>query len=139
MKVEGRCHCGAITYEAEADPTRVTVCHCTDCQQLSGTAFRTSLPAAPGTFVIVTGVPKVYVKTADNGNRRAQAFCGDCSSPVYSASADDPRVYTLRVGCLAQRAQLPPLRRIWCRSALAWSADMTLLPAISTQPAPAHG
>jgi hypothetical protein len=48
MKVNGECHCGAITYEAIIDPEKVAICHCTDCQQLSGTAYRTVVPA-PGT------------------------------------------------------------------------------------------
>ena len=40
MKITGGCHCGAITYEAEVDAERVALCHCTDCQTLSGSAFR---------------------------------------------------------------------------------------------------
>ena len=36
MKIEGGCHCGYIAYEAEVDPERVLICHCTDCQTLSG-------------------------------------------------------------------------------------------------------
>ena len=36
MKVTGSCHCGQITYEAEVDPETVRVCHCTDCQKLTG-------------------------------------------------------------------------------------------------------
>ena len=36
MKIDGRCHCGCITYEAEIDPDKVMICHCTDCQTLSG-------------------------------------------------------------------------------------------------------
>ena len=32
MKIDGRCHCGFIAYEAEADPEMTGVCHCTDCQ-----------------------------------------------------------------------------------------------------------
>ena len=32
MKVDGGCHCGAITVEGEADPDRTHICHCTDCQ-----------------------------------------------------------------------------------------------------------
>ena len=40
MKVDGNCHCGAITFEAEADPEAVYVCHCTDCQSISGSPFR---------------------------------------------------------------------------------------------------
>ena len=30
MKIDGGCHCGYITYEAEAEPERTTICHCTD-------------------------------------------------------------------------------------------------------------
>ena len=45
MKITGGCHCGAITYEAEVDPDHTSICHCTDCQQLSGTVFRTSIRA----------------------------------------------------------------------------------------------
>jgi hypothetical protein len=36
MKIDGRCHCGYITYEAEIDPEKVMICHCADCQTLSG-------------------------------------------------------------------------------------------------------
>jgi len=27
MKIDGGCHCGYITYEAEADPEKVGICH----------------------------------------------------------------------------------------------------------------
>ena len=130
MKVQGKCHCGAITYEAEVDPQRVTICHCTDCQTLTGTAFRVTVPAARETFVLRTGTPKIYVKkTADSGNLRVQAFCGDCGTPIYAAAAEDrPQTYGLRVGALAQRAQLSPRRQIWCRSALPWSMNVEDVP-----------
>lgn len=47
MKVTGQCHCGAIGYEAEIDPARVSACHCTDCQRLSGSAYRVLRPSPP--------------------------------------------------------------------------------------------
>ena len=40
MKVHGTCHCGQITFEAEVDPDRASICHCTDCQILSGSPYR---------------------------------------------------------------------------------------------------
>jgi len=46
MHIDGGCHCGYITYEGEADPEKTKVCHCIDCQQLTGTAFRTFVPVA---------------------------------------------------------------------------------------------
>ena len=68
MKINGGCHCGALTYEAEIDPEGVTVCHCTDCQKMSGTAFRTVIRADKGKFSMLSGEPKIYVKTAESGD-----------------------------------------------------------------------
>src|SRR5438876_7921589 len=86
MKVTGRCHCGQISFEAEIDPTQVRICHCTDCQTLTGTAFRTTVPSLPGTFVLRSGTPKIYIKTAESGNKRAHAFCPECGTPIYAAA-----------------------------------------------------
>ena len=40
MKIDGKCHCGNITFVAETDPGQVIICHCTDCQTLTGTPYR---------------------------------------------------------------------------------------------------
>ena len=125
MNVEGRCHCGQIRYEAEVDPTAVKLCHCRDCQMLTGSAFRVIVPAPRETFELVSGVPSKYVKTADSGNKRVHAFCPGCGAPVYSCAISDPETYSLRVGCLEQRAQLVPQRQNWCVSALPWALDLS--------------
>ncbi|HEY2779812.1 MAG TPA: GFA family protein [Steroidobacteraceae bacterium] len=124
MKVDGRCHCGQIRYEAQIDPDKVSVCHCSDCQALTGTAYRVSVPASAANLKFLTGTPKIYIKTAESGNQRAQAFCANCGSPLYSADAKDPQLFFLRVGTLSQREVLAPKRQIWCRSALPWASDI---------------
>ncbi|HEY4115326.1 MAG TPA: GFA family protein [Rhizomicrobium sp.] len=82
MNVEGQCHCGRIAYEAVVNENVAGICHCTDCQTFSGSPFRASVPAEAGDFHLLRGEPKTYVKTADSGNKRAQAFCGDCGTPI---------------------------------------------------------
>ena len=133
MKVQGRCHCGAITFEAEVDPAKTSICHCTDCQTLTGSAYRTTVQAPASTFVLKTGTPKIYVKTAESGRKRHHAFCGDCGTPIYAAAPENTPSYGLRVGTLAQRAELAPTRRIWCRSALPWSQNIESLPQEAKQ------
>jgi hypothetical protein len=128
MKVDGACHCGRITFTAEVDPKGVRLCHCTDCQALSGSAFRANIMAARGSFVVLSGEPRVYVKIADSGARRAHGFCGDCGSAIYATSADSEAPYSLRIGVLAQRAALTPSGQIWRRSALSWVDDIGSLP-----------
>jgi hypothetical protein len=124
MKVDGRCHCGQIRYEAQIDADKVSVCHCSDCQTLTGTAYRVSVPASAANLKFLSGTPKIYLKTAESGNQRAQAFCANCGSPLYSADAKDPQLFFLRVGTMSQRAALAPKRQIWCRSALPWASDI---------------
>ena len=133
MKVHGRCHCGFISYEAEVDPAKVSMCHCSDCQMLTGSAFRANVQAHAHTFVLRGGTPKTYIKTADSGNRRAHAFCPECGTPVYSAAISDPPFYSLRVGCLAERHQLRPSRQIWCQSALPWSMNLEAIAKLDRQ------
>ena len=60
MKVDGHCHCSAITFEAEVEPDALTICHCTDCQTLTGSAFRINIPA-PAEHFVLRGTPKTYV------------------------------------------------------------------------------
>ena len=133
MEVHGQCHCGAIRYEADIDPARVQVCHCTDCQVFSGSAFRISVPAPSEAFRLLAGTPKKYVKTAASGNKRIQAFCAECGSPIYSSAIENPPMYSLRVGGLDERAELPPQKQIWCRSSLDWAMDIGALPRVERQ------
>jgi hypothetical protein len=128
MHIEGGCHCGHITFEAEVDPDMVSICHCSDCQMLTGTAFRTTVPAQKGTFKLLTGQPRIYIKTAESGTKRAHGFCPECGTPIYSTAVTDPQVFGLRVGTIRQRAELRPKKQAWCRSALRWAMNLESLP-----------
>jgi hypothetical protein len=123
MKIDGGCHCGNISYTAEVDPDKVGICHCTDCQTLSGTAFRVSVAAAKEAFHL-TGEPKIYIKTAESGAKRAQAFCPECGTPLYATAANDPQIFNIRVGTVRQRAELRPKSQGWYRSARDWVNDL---------------
>ena len=135
MKIDGACHCGCITYEAEADPEKIYICHCTDCQTLSGSAFRTVLPTREGSFKLRSGELKIYVKTAESGTARPQSFCPNCGTPIYSTTiGEDPKVYVLRLGTVRQRDQFQPKLQLWSRSAQHWVNHITAVPRIEKQP-----
>ena len=133
MKIDGGCHCGNITFVAEADPGEVRLCHCTDCQQLTGGPYRVVVPVRKDRIEWRGGQAKVYVKTAESGARRIQAFCPECGTPVYSAPEGNAEVYGLRLGTIRQRAELRPAKQIWCRSALGWIRDLESIPQFAKQ------
>ena len=111
MKVTGACHCGNISYQAEVDPQTVTICHCTDCQRLTGSAYRVTVPTRRENFKLLTGKPSTYIRTAESGRKRVQAFCANCGSPLYAHALDDLTTYGLRVGCIEERVQLVPTKQ----------------------------
>ena len=132
MIINGACHCGQISFTAEIDPAQVVVCHCTDCQVLSGAPFRAVAEAPIGTFKI-RGSLKSYVFT-QHGIRMAQVFCPECGTPLYAIAQENPTSVIIRLGCVAQRAQLKPAIQIWQGSALPWLAELATLPTSSEQP-----
>lgn len=126
MKIEGGCYCGRIKYRAEADPEKVEICHCSDCQTLSGSAYRTAVPVEADSFELLCGTPSLYQKTAEDGSIRLQAFCPDCGSPLYSAPPEGERGYFgIRVGTTRQRDMLIPKNQYWFRSAQPWTQDLS--------------
>jgi len=128
MKVDGQCHCGRVRYVATVDPNNASVCHCTDCQAISGSAFRTTLRVSDSDLEM-TGETKIYNKIAASGNERALVFCPECGTQMCGMPVGDgPKLISLRLGTCNQRAELPPRRQIWCRSAMPWVNDLATVP-----------
>jgi hypothetical protein len=129
MKIDGACHCGRVSFEATIDPACVSICHCTDCQTLTGSPFRVTVLTSRDNIRLTGIEPAVYVKTGDNGGRRMQHFCSTCGSPVFTSGDDESGEWGIRWGSIRQRGALKPARQIWCRSVVPWLNDIAELPA----------
>jgi hypothetical protein len=134
MKIDGRCHCGKVSFTATIDPARVMVCHCADCQVLSGAPFRAVVVAAIDAFH-VEAPTRSYVKVAQSGNRRAQVFCPECGTPLYATAPENATSVVIRLGCVTQRAQLQPAVQIWQHSQLPWLQGLPAVPGSPEQQA----
>ena len=134
MHIDGACHCGAVSFTAQVDASRVMVCHCSDCQVLSGAPFRVVV-AAPIESLVVRGATKSYVKVADSGNRRAQVFCPECGTPLWATAPENPTSVIVRLGCVKQRDELRPSAQIWQHSALPWLPELGAVPGSPEQQA----
>ncbi|MEE8435567.1 MAG: GFA family protein [bacterium] len=110
------------------------VCHSTDCQTLSGTAFRSAAFTHEGTFRLLSGELKIYLKTGSSGAKRQQSFCPECGTPIYSASDEPtPKTHSIRVGSIHQRDQVVPISQIWTRSEQPWVFDLGSIPKVEKQ------
>ncbi len=127
MRIDGKCHCGKISYEADIKLEHVTICHCTDCQTISGGAFRTNVYVALEHFRL-RGEPKIYVKTGSSGRQAQTVFCPKCGSAIYSKAVLNAYYVNLRVGAIRQRAQLVPKLQGFCGSAMPWVMNISSIP-----------
>lgn len=128
MKIDGGCHCGRVGFKAEADPEKVYICHCTDCQVLTGSPFRiTAMVQRDETEL--SGDPKSYVKFGDSGRKRLVFFCPECGTQVFTTGEGEAAaMLALRWGTIKQRRQLSPKHAIFCRSAAPWLSEVPKLP-----------
>jgi hypothetical protein len=129
MHIDGGCLCGAVRYRATIDPEWVSVCHCTDCQRLSGSPYRVTVILLDGAAPdIVSGTPRTFAKPPPSGS--VQHFCGDCGAPLFFSN-DRDKSWGLRWGSIDQRSRLSPKGQIWCDSAVGWIHDLKGLPGRS--------
>lgn len=135
IHIDGACHCGRISYEAEVDPDRVVICHCTDCQTISGAPYRVNVPVLIDRIKL-RGVPTLYAKHGDSGDEVKTAFCPTCGAALYSAKGEAPAFLFLRLGAVKQRAELAPKAQGFCRSALPWAMDITAVHRLPDPPGP---
>lgn len=132
MEIDGQCHCGRVTYRAEIDPAKVSICHCTDCQMLTGSPYRVTVICSAGQVRMTGATPRVYGKQGDNGRTRFQHFCDACGTPLFTSGDGGEDDWGIRWGSIRQRGQLKPARQIWCRSAVPWIDDVDKLPGRET-------
>lgn len=126
LKIDGSCYCGAVRFEAEASPDAAVICHCSDCQRFSGSAFRISIGVSKESFKLLAGVPKTFIKTAASGSRRIQAFCADCGTALYATAVEGhgTNFYNIRAGTVSQRSAFRPTKQIWVDSSVNWLKEI---------------
>ncbi len=115
---DGGCQCGAVRYRILGESLRITVCHCTECQRQSGSAFGMSLAVPETCFELVSGVLKTFTVTCDSGRLKTCSFCSDCGVRIYHQGPD--RELSIKAGTLDDRIALQPEAHYWTSRKQAW-------------------
>lgn len=119
--VEGGCACDRVRYRLTARPAGVYLCHCTDCQTITTSAFVEGAPVRAETLEILQGELKEWERIhTTSGLRPKQYSCAHCGVRIYSVNAAYPEVRTLRIGTLDDTSWLNPAGSIWMKSAQPW-------------------
>jgi hypothetical protein len=118
--INGRCRCGKVTYSSAADPIFVGICHCTNCQKMTSSAYSTVL-AVPTPTLTVTGTTKRFDDIGDSGKPTHRDFCPECGSTVTELADVMPGITMIGIGTLNDPSWVKPAMQIYCDSALPWA------------------
>jgi hypothetical protein len=120
--LDGRCLCGAVTYTCAAEPLTTAICHCTECQRQSGTAFSILVGVAREDLQVSGDLATFTTVGDDSGQPVARQFCPGCGSPIVSLPEMTPDLAFIKAGTLDDVSALEPELEVWCQSAQPWVA-----------------
>jgi hypothetical protein len=118
--IEGGCQCGEVRYRLVAEPLACYVCHCTDCQRRTGSAFSTALIVPTEGLEVTTGTPSPYFASLSGGRIKSGQQCTKCSTRLWGTLQQAPGIRVLQPGTLDEPRRFPPVAHVWTRSALPW-------------------
>jgi len=109
-----------VAYELTAEPQMVALCHCKDCQHISGGEPMAVALVPPGGFRLTQGTLKAFRTRAASGNVADRHFCADCGSQLASRLDGGPFVAVM-VGNLDEPLDMSPQVEVWTSTAQAWA------------------
>jgi hypothetical protein len=116
------CWCGQAQAVCEGEPARVSVCHCLNCQQRSGSAFAAQA-RFPVDHVTLSGELRDYTRAGDSGQRATFRFCPECGSTLAYTTEAEPDLIAIPIGAFADpKAFGEPLYSVYEGRKVAWVA-----------------
>ncbi|MCJ2095636.1 GFA family protein [Methylobacterium sp. J-072] len=123
----GGCYCGAIRYEARAEPFHETICHCTDCRRIVGAAQVAWFSVPRSAFRFVAGTPTAF-RSSPAVLRR---FCGTCGTSLTYEAESAPDEIDNTTASLDEPGRVPPKDHTRVGSKVSWDPVGNGLPAFS--------
>lgn len=115
LPLTGGCQCGQVRYEVRKAPVAFYLCHCTECQRHTSSAYGESLRVESAS-VVITGTLRTTRRGSESGTVRLGDFCPECGVRIQHRSEGNPDHLNIKAGTLDDTSWLVPAAHIWVRS-----------------------
>ena len=128
---QGGCSCGKTRYQVTGTPLFVHCCHCSYCQQQSGSAFAINAMIEANRVGLVSGELEVVQTPTPSGRGQKITRCANCKIAMWSnyAGAGDV-IKFVRVGTLDNSDAFPPDIHIYTSTKQDWVQLPGEIPAV---------
>jgi hypothetical protein len=113
------CSCGQLHLTIEGEPSRISMCHCLECQRRTG-AVISNQARFRREQVTFAGKATAWMRTAESGNALTFHFCPTCGSTVYWESEGFPGYIAVAIGNFADPNFPAPTIAVWEESRHPW-------------------
>lgn len=132
--ISGGCLCGAIRFEASGAPLYSILCHCRDCQRVSGTGH-VPVMGMPRMSFKVTGATRSFNAGGSSG-KAERHFCANCGSLLFGTSDLAPDAVSIFVGALDEPSIFKPEAALFVQSRHAWDRTVGEIAEFERLPPP---
>ena len=113
------CNCGQLHLTIEGEPSRISMCHCLECQRRTG-AVISNQARFRREQVTFAGKATAWMRTAESGNALTFHFCPTCGSTVYWEGEGFPGYVAVAIGSFADPNFPVPTISVWEESRHPW-------------------
>jgi hypothetical protein len=119
----GGCLCGHVRYRTLGKPERTTICHCSFCQRLTGSAFLVEPVFLTKNVELEKGAVSTFdYRSPDHGRVLQVNFCSKCGTHLSLSFERFPTMQGICGGTYDDPTWFKPDRHIFTRSAVPWMA-----------------
>lgn len=130
------CHCGQLELTCQGDPKKVSLCHCTDCQRRSGSAFSVAVFYDRESVTLARGSFETFERASASGFPVKFHFCPKCGSNIWWEPARMPQLVGVAIGAFADPAFPGPEQAVWARDKHHWLELPESLKSFEANPPP---
>ena len=114
LPLTGGCQCGRIRYRVHSRPLVFYLCHCSECQRHTSSAFGESLRFRREDLDVDPGLVSMS-RMSESGKLRQGWFCPDCGVRIWHGTEGSAEI-NIKAGTLDDTSWLVPAGHIWCSS-----------------------
>lgn len=106
------CSCGQLALTIVGEPSRISMCHCQECQRRTG-AVLSNQARFRREQITFAGATTAWTRAAESGNTLTFHFCPVCGSTVYWTGTGFAGLVAVAIGTFADRDFPPPTVSVW--------------------------
>jgi hypothetical protein len=133
MTRKAACHCGLLSLACDGEPTKVSLCHCLDCQRRTGSLFSVAA-FFPRDAVRTQGTSATYRRDSASGFAVVFHFCPACGSSLWWEPERMPHLIGVAVGAFADPSFPMPAQAVWASARHEWLTLPATMPTHAANP-----